>query len=62
MADPKVIAIVTTADVVPFMSAFEVQTNFFNPKSLTENNYLTWGHNTLERLLDRPFVHIREKA
>lgn len=62
VANPKVIAIVTTPDVVPFMSAFEVQTNFFNPKSLTENDYLTWGHNTLERLLDRPFVHIYEKA
>lgn len=59
-ANSKCIAIVTTADVVPFMSAFEVQTNFFNPKSLTETDYLTWGHNTLERLSDRPFVHIYE--
>lgn len=26
---------------VPFMSAFEVGTSFFNPRSLTENHYLT---------------------
>lgn len=60
--DENVIAIVTTPDSVPFMSAFEVSTNFFNPKSLTENNYITWGHNTLERLADRPWVRIMKKA
>lgn len=45
----------------PFMSAFEVGTSFFNPKSLTENNYLTWGHNELEYLLGKPFITISEK-
>lgn len=44
---------------VPFMSAFEVGTSFFNPKSLTENHYLTWGHNTLEYLKNYPFVTVR---
>ncbi len=43
---------------IPFMSAFEVATSFFNPKSLTENNYLTWGHNTLEYLKNYPFITI----
>lgn len=41
---------------VPFMSAFEVGTSFFNPKSLTENRYLTWGYNTLEHLANYPFI------
>ena len=41
---------------VPFMSAFETGTSFFNPKSLTENRYLTWGHNTLENLHNYPFI------
>lgn len=41
---------------VPYMSAFEVATSFFNPKSLTENHYLTWGHNTLEYLKNYPFI------
>lgn len=43
----------------PFMSAFEVGTSFFNPKSLTENHYLTWGHNTLEYLKNYPFITIK---
>lgn len=41
---------------VPVMSAFEVGTSFFNAKSLTENHYLTFGHNTLEALKAKPFV------
>lgn len=44
---------------VPFMSAFEVGTSFFNPRSLTENHYLTWGHNTFEHLKNYPFVTAR---
>ena len=43
----------------PFMSAFEVGTSFFNPRSLTTNHYLTWGHNTLEHLKNYPVVTIR---
>lgn len=44
----------------PYMSAFEVGTSFFNPKSLTENQYLTWGHNTLAKLDNYPFVTVRK--
>lgn len=44
---------------VPFMSAFEVGTSFFNPKSLTENHYLTWGHNTLAYLENYPMITAR---
>ena len=43
----------------PFMSAFEVGTSFFNPRSLTENHYLTWGHNTLEKLDNYPFITVK---
>lgn len=46
-------------DSVPFMSAFEVGTSFFNPKSLTENHYLTWGHNTLAYLENYPMITAR---
>lgn len=46
---------------VPFMSAFEVGTSFFNPRSLTENHYLTWGYNTLEYLKNYPFITVRVK-
>lgn len=48
-------------DSVPYMSAFETQTSFFNPKSLTETNYLTFGHNTLEYLKGKPFITVKSK-
>ena len=44
----------------PYMSAFEVGTSFFNPKSLTENHYLTFGYNTLEYLKNYPFITVSE--
>ncbi len=44
---------------VPYMSAFEVGTSFFNPKSLTENHYLTFGHNTLEYLQNYPMITVK---
>lgn len=44
----------------PYMSAFEVGTSFFNPKSLTENQYLTFGHNTLDYLKAYPLVTVRK--
>lgn len=45
----------------PYMSSFEVGTSFFNPKSLTENHYLTFGYNTLEYLKNYPFITVSEK-
>ena len=43
----------------PYMSAFEVGTSFFNPKSLTENHYLTFGHNTINYLEAYPMVTVK---
>lgn len=43
---------------VPYMSAFEVGTSFFNARALNTNHYLTFGHNTLERLVDKPFITV----
>ena len=48
--------------MVPYMSAFEVGTTFFNPRSLTENHYLTFGHNTLQYLKNYPFITVKKKA
>ena len=58
--NPKVICKVMHRRSVPFMSAFEVGTSFFNPRSLTTNHYLTWGHNTLDYLADKPFITVFE--
>lgn len=57
--DSKIIAKVMTV-LPPYMSAFEVGTSFFNPRSLTENHYLTFGHNELEHLYAHPFVRVKE--
>ena len=57
--DPKVICKVLVR-WVPYMSAFEVGTSFFNPRSLTENHYLTFGHNTLEYLKNYPFLTLKQ--
>ena len=43
----------------PYMSAFEASTDFFNPRSLTETHYLTFGHNTLAYLKGYPVVTIK---
>ena len=44
----------------PMMSAFSVGTSFFNARSLTENKYITFGHNKLEHFSNYPFVTIRK--
>jgi len=59
--DENVICKIVT-ELPPFMSAFTVGTKFVNPRSLTENNYLTYGHNTLEYLKGKPFITISEKS
>lgn len=54
--DDTIICKVMANNSVPYMSAFQVGTSFFNPKSLTDNHYLTFGHNTLEYLKDKPLI------
>lgn len=41
-------------EALPFMSGFETGTQFWNARSLTNNNYLIWGHNELEFLKEYP--------
>lgn len=57
--DDTIICKIMHKNSVPFMSAFEVGTSFFNAKSLTENHYLTWGHNTLQYLQNYPMITLR---
>lgn len=57
--DPTIAFKIMHKKSVPYMSAFEVGTSFFNPRSLTENHYLTWGYNTLEYLKNYPFITVR---
>lgn len=57
--NPKILFKIMHKRSVPYMSAFEVGTSFFNPKSLTENHYLTWGHNTIEYLKNYPMITVK---
>jgi len=47
---------------VPYMSAFSVNTSFFNAKNLSTNYYATFGRNTLEHLMNFPFITARVKG
>lgn len=58
--DSSVICKVMAKGSVPFMSSFSVGSSFINPKSLTETQFLTWSHNTLEYLKGKPFVTIKK--
>lgn len=55
----NVVCKIVHKDAVPYMSGFEAGTSFFNPRSLTENNYLTFAHNTLQALHDKPFITLK---
>lgn len=57
--NPKTIFKIMHKNSVPFMSAFEAGTSFFNPLSLTENHYLVWGHNSLEYLKNYPMITVK---
>ena len=54
--DATVICKVIHKRSIPFMSAFEIGTSFFNPRSLTENHYLTWGYSKPDYLANYPFI------
>lgn len=57
--DPTIAFKIMHKRSVPYMSAFEVGTSFFNPKALVETHYLTFGHNSLEYLKNYPFITVR---
>lgn len=54
--DGNIIFKVYHKNSIPFMTAFETGTEFFNPRSLTSTHYLIWGYNTLESLKNYPFI------
>lgn len=56
--NPNIACKIMHKNSVPYMSGFEVGTSFFNPKSLTENHYYTFGRNSLEHIANYPFITI----
>lgn len=57
--DPSIVCKIYHKDSIPFMTAFETGTEFYNPRSLTETHYLIWGYNGLEYLKNYPFVTVK---
>ena len=57
--DHTIVCKIYHKDSIPFMTAFETGTEFFNPRSLTETHYLIWGYNDLEYLKNYPFVTVK---
>lgn len=58
--DNSIICKIYKASAVPFMTAFETGTSFFNPRSLTQTNFLIWGYNNLEHLKNYPFITVKQ--
>lgn len=56
--NPDVICKIMAKDSVPYMSAFQVATEFVNTRNLSENHYLTFAHNELEYLKEKPFITV----
>jgi hypothetical protein len=58
--DAKKICKIVHKNAVKFLSSFETETEFWNPKALTTNRYLTWCFADPDRLAYLPFVSINE--
>ena len=59
--DENIICKVVTK-LPPYMSSFETGSSFWNPRTLTESHFLTFGHNTLQYLKNYPFITVKAKA
>lgn len=59
IVDPTIAFVLVHKSALPFMSGFEVGTEFWNGRSLTSNNYLIFGHNNLEFLEEYPRIKVR---
>lgn len=55
----KIICKVISKDAIKFMSAFEVATEFFNSRSLTQNHYLTFGYSAPDYLRGEAIVTVK---
>lgn len=59
VVDSDIICKVVHKNAIKYMSAFEVGTSFFNPRSLTENHYLTFGYSYPDYLKNYPIINVR---
>lgn len=59
--DGKVIYKLIHKRSVPYMSAFSVGSEWWNPRALVTTRFLTFGHNTLEYLKNYPYITLRSQ-
>ena len=60
--DPTIICKIMHKDSIKYLSGFETSTEFFNPKNLTSNRYLTWMYAKPDYLRNFPLITLREVA
>ena len=60
--DPTIICKLVHKDAVKYLSSFETATEFWNPKNLTTNRYLTWAYAKPQLLNGYPFITIKAQA
>lgn len=58
-ADSTIICKIVHRDGIKYMSSFETETEFWNPKNLTTNRYLTWMYSNPEHLNHYPLITLR---
>lgn len=62
LQDDSIVGIILGKKAVPYMSAAENSTAFYNPQSLTTTNFLIFGRNTLKALGEKPYVVIKKAS
>lgn len=62
VVDPKIICKIIGDGAIQYMSAFNSQTEFINPRGKVQNNYLIFGYSSLDqsRLKEKPFITLKE--
>lgn len=60
-ADPSIICKIVHQNGVKYLSSFETETEFWNPKNLRTNRYLTWLYAEPEYLAAYPFITVYQK-
>lgn len=58
--DASIICKIMHKDSIKYLSGFETSTEFFNPKNLTSNRYLTWMYANPDYLRNFPLITLRE--
>lgn len=59
MSNGSVICKLVHKGAIPYMSGYQTQKEFINPKNLSTNHYLHFAHNTLQYLYNYPLVTLK---